>query len=69
MDVNAVEKINELREIVKEIADHESAISDLRRRMRVVLELEASRLDPKRRRSLEEKRRLIGAACSRSRLQ
>ena len=65
MDVNAVEKINELREIEKEIAEHRSAISDLERRRRVVLELEASRLDPHRRIEAEEKRRILGAVCSR----
>ena len=65
MDVNAVEKINELREIEKEIAEHRSAISDLERRRRVVLELEASRLDPHRRVGAEEKRRILAAACSR----
>ena len=63
MDAN--EKILELREIVKEIADHKSAISDLERRMRVVLELEASRLDPHRRIGAEGKRRILDAVCSR----
>lgn len=63
--MDAVEKISELREIVKEIADHKSAISDLERRMRVVLELEASRLDPRRRISQDDKRRILAAACSR----
>ena len=62
--MDAVEKISELREIVKEIAVHEAAISDLKRRMRVVLELEASRLDPHRRIGAEEKRRILVAACS-----
>ena len=65
MDEAAVEKVNELREIVKEIAVHEAAISDLKRRMRVVLELEASRLDPRHRVGAEEKRRILAAACSR----
>ena len=60
-----MEKLNELREIVKEIADHESAISDLKRRMRVVLELEASRLDPHQRISEKDKRRILSAVCSR----
>lgn len=64
MDEAAVEKVNELREIVKEIAVHEAAISDLKRRMRVVLELEGSRLDPRRRISAEGKRRILAAACS-----
>lgn len=64
MDGTAVEKINELREIVKEIADHKSAISDLERRMRIVLELEASRLDPRRRSTVDQKRRMMAAACS-----
>ena len=59
-----MEKLNELREIVKEIADHKSAISDLERRMRVVLELDGSRLDPHRRRDLDSKRRILDAACS-----
>ncbi len=63
--MDASEKIFELREIVKEIADHESAISDLKRRMRIVLELDASRLDPHRRIEAEEKRRILGAVCSR----
>ena len=62
--MDAAEKILELREIVKEIADHKSAISDLERRMRVVLELEGSRLDPRRRRDVESKRRMFDAACS-----
>lgn len=62
--MDAKEKISELREIVKEIADHESAISDLKRRMRVVLELEASRLDPHKRIGAKEKRRIMAAACS-----
>jgi len=64
MDEAAVEKVNELREIVKEIAVHEAAISDLKRRMRVVLELEGSRLDPRRRIGAEEKRRILAATCS-----
>ena len=55
--MDASGKILELRKIVKEIADHKSAISDLERRMRVVLELEASRLDPHRRVDAEGKRR------------
>jgi len=59
MDEAAVEKVNELREIVKEIAVHEAAISDLKRRMRVVLELEGSRLDPRKRLSREAKQRLF----------
>lgn len=63
--MDASEKINELRKIVKEIADHKSAIFDLERRMRVVLELEASRLDPHRRVDAEGKRRMLAAACSR----
>ena len=62
--MDASEKINELREIIKEIADHESAISDLRRRMRKVLELDGSRLDPHRRISEKDKRRILAAACS-----
>ena len=61
---DAAEKILELRRIVKEIAAHEAAISDLKRRMRVVLELEGSRLDPRRRIGAEEKRRILAAACS-----
>lgn len=65
MDGMAAEKINELREIVKEIADHKSAISDLERRMRVVLELEGSRLDPRCRIEAKEKRRILDAVCSR----
>lgn len=63
--MDASEKILELREIEKEIAEHRSAISDLERRRRVVLELEASRLDPHRRIEAEEKRRILGAVCSR----
>lgn len=59
MDGTAAEKVNELREIVKEIAVHEAAISDLKRRMRVVLELEGSRLDPRKRLSREAKQRLF----------
>jgi len=59
MDEAAVEKVNELREIVKEIAVHEAAISDLKKRMRVVLELEGSRLDPRKRLSREAKQRLF----------
>ena len=59
MDGTAAEKINELREIVKEIAVHEAAISDLKRRMRIVLELEGSRLDPRKRLSREAKQRLF----------
>lgn len=62
--MDAAEKILELREIEKEIAEHRSAISDLERRRRVVLELEASRLDPRRRIGAEEKRRILAAACS-----
>ena len=57
--MDASEKILELREIVKEIAVHEAAISDLKRRMRVVLELEGSRLDPRKRLSREAKQRLF----------
>jgi hypothetical protein len=57
--VDASEKILELREIVKEIAVHEAAISELKRRMRVVLELEGSRLDPRKRLSREAKQRLF----------
>lgn len=57
--MDASEKILELREIVKEIADHESAISDLKRRMRIVLELEGSRLDSRKRLSREAKQRLF----------
>ena len=57
--MDAVEKISELREIVKEIAVHEAAISALKRRMRVVLELEGSRLDPRKRLSREAKQRLF----------
>ena len=59
MDGTATEKVNELREIVKEIAVHEAAISDLKRRMRIVLELEGSRLDPRKRLSREAKQRLF----------
>ena len=59
MNEAAVEKVNELREIVKEIAVHEAAISDLKRRMRIVLELEGSRLDPRKRLSREAKQRLF----------
>jgi hypothetical protein len=59
MDGTAAEKVNELREIVKEIAVHEAAISDLKKRMRVVLELEGSRLDPRKRLSREAKQRLF----------
>lgn len=59
MDGTAAEKVNELREIVKEIAVHEAAISDLKRRMRIVLELEGSRLDPRKRLSREAKQRLF----------
>jgi len=62
--MDASEKILELREIVREIAVHEAAISDLKRRMHVVLELEASRLDPRRRISQDDKRRILAAACS-----
>ncbi len=63
--MDASEKILELRDIVKEIADHESAISDLERRMRKVLELDAgSRLDPRRRSTVDQKRRMMAAACS-----
>ena len=62
MDAN--EKVLELREIVKEIAVHGAAISDLKRRMHVVLELEASRLDPRRRIDAEGKRRILAVACS-----
>ena len=57
--MDASEKILELREIVKEIAVHEAAISDLKRRMRIVLELEGSRLDPRKRLSREAKQRLF----------
>jgi hypothetical protein len=63
--MDASEKILELRKIVKEIADHKSAISDLERRMRVVLELEASRLDPHKRIGENDKRRMLAAVCSR----
>jgi hypothetical protein len=63
--MDASEKILELRDIVKEIADHESAISDLKRRMRIVLELDASRLDPHRRSTVDQKRRILDAVCSR----
>jgi len=59
MDGTAAEKVNELREIVKEIAVHEAAISDLKRRIRIVLELEGSRLDPRKRLSREAKQRLF----------
>ena len=59
MNEAAVEKVNELREIVKEIAVHEAAISDLKKRMRIVLELEGSRLDPRKRLSREAKQRLF----------
>lgn len=59
MDGTAAEKVNELREIVKEIAVHEAAISDLKRRMRIVLELEGSRLDHRKRLSREAKQRLF----------
>ena len=62
--MDAAEKILELRRIVKEIAAHEAAVSDLKRRMRVVLELEGSRLDPRCRIGAEEKRRILAAACS-----
>ena len=62
--MDASEKILELRDIVKEIADHKSAISDLERRMRIVLELDASRLDPRRRSTVDQKRRIMAAACS-----
>ena len=62
--MDASEKILELREIEKEIAEHRSAISDLERRRRVVLELEASRLDPRRRVDAEGKRRMLAAVCS-----
>ncbi len=63
--MDASEKILELRDIVKEIADHKSAISDLERRMRKVLELDAgSRLDPRRRSTVDQKRRMMAAACS-----
>ena len=65
MDGTAVEKINELRDIVKEIAVHEAAISDLKRRMRIVLELDGSRLDPRHRIEAKEKRRILDAVCSR----
>lgn len=62
---NATDKILELREIEKEIAEHRSAISDLERRRRVVLELEGGRrLDPRQRISEKDKRRILAAACS-----
>jgi hypothetical protein len=62
---NAADKILELREIEKEIAEHRSAISDLERRRRVVLELEGGRrLDPRQRISEKDKRRILAAACS-----
>ena len=57
--MDASEKILELRDIVKEIAVHEAAISDLKRRMRIVLELEGARLDPRKRLSREAKQRLF----------
>ena len=63
--MDASEKILELRDIGKEIADHKSAISDLERRMRIVLELDASRLDPHRRSTVDQKRRILDAVCSR----
>lgn len=62
---NVADKILELREIEKEIAEHRSAISDLERRRRVVLELDASRLDPRHRIEAKEKRRILDAVCSR----
>jgi len=61
--VDASEKILELREIVKEIADHESAISDLKRRMRRVLELDGARLDPKKQLPRSRRRELMEQIC------
>jgi len=61
----AAEKIVELREIVKEMAEHRSAISDLERRMHVLLELDGRRLDPRCRIEAKEKRRILDAVCSR----
>ena len=63
--MDASEKILELREIEREIAEHRSAISVLERRRRVVLELDASRLDPHRRSTVDQKRRILDAVCSR----
>jgi len=63
--MDAAEKILELRRIEREIAGHRSAISDLERRRLEVLEMVSSRLDPHRRSTVEQKRRMMEAARSR----
>ena len=62
--MDAAEKIVELRRIEREIADHRSAISSLERRRLEVLEMASPRLDPRRRISHDDKRRILAAACS-----
>ena len=62
--MDAAEKIVELRKIEQEIAEHRTAISALERRRLEVLEMREKRLDPHRRIGAEEKRRILGAACS-----
>lgn len=63
--MDAADKILELRRIEQEIAEHRSAISSLEHRRLEVLEMTLPRLDPKRRVSQDEKRRILAAACSR----
>ena len=62
--MDAAEKILELRRIEQEIAEHRSAISSLEHRRLEVLEMVSSRLDPRRRISDDDRRRILAAACS-----
>ena len=60
---DAAEKINELRRIEQEIAEHRSAISSLERRRLEVLEMRTSRLDPKKQLPRGRRRELMEQIC------
>ena len=61
--MDASEKILELREIEKEIAEHRSAIFDLERKRLEVLELTTTRLDPKKQLPRRRRRELMEQIC------
>ena len=61
--MDASEKILELREIEKEIAEHRSAIFDLERKRLEVLELTMTRLDPKKQLPRRRRRELMEQIC------
>lgn len=61
--MDASEKILELREIEKEIAEHRSAIFDLERRRLELLELRTARLDPKKQLPRGRRRELMEQIC------